>query len=165
MGLLTRPLGRLTWGLWIVVFLLVFSGLGFTLAAQGISFFDWQAALSLGVQEDRGDSPDMVERTMAAVSWGEAGADVAVQGSLIVLALIGIFLKRWWGWAAGVAQSVIWVYVTMMASLQRLGLHRLGVEPDLARFEYVFPVMLMGIGLPGVVMLVCLVANRRVFRW
>ncbi len=163
MEFLRKPLGRFPLGLWAALFFLVVSGLGLTIFAQGLSFFHYQGALSIGLQEDLPNSPDLVERAMAAVSWGEAGADIIIQGALIILALIGIIRKRWWGLSAGLAQAIIWIYVTLMVPLQRIGLYLFNAEPDLERFQYVWPLMAAMSGLPGLLMLICLVANRRYF--
>ena len=84
MKFLTKRIGRFPLGIWIVLVFLVISGLVMLLFAQGLSFFAWDAAYSLGVQEDSRNSTDIVERTIGAMSWGEAGADFLVQGTLII---------------------------------------------------------------------------------
>jgi hypothetical protein len=58
---------------------------------------------------------------------------------------------------------VVWIYVTLMDPLQRISLYRLDAEPDLERFQYVWPLMTFMSGLPGQIVFVCLVANRRFF--
>ena len=163
MKFLTKKAGPLPLGLWIVLFFLLVSGLAFTIFAQSLSFFAWDYALSLGLQEDSPRSADMVERTIGAMSWGEVGADVLVQTTLIILALIGILRRRLYGFVAGVTQATIWIYVTLMVPLQRIGLYDWGVVPDLSRARYVGPVMIILAGVPGVIMLICLVSNRRFF--
>jgi len=164
MRYLTKPLGRFPVGIWIVLGLLLITGLIFTLFAQALSFFAWDAAYSLGLQEDSRHSADVVERAMAAMSWGEAGADVFVQGSLILLTLIGIWKRRPFGFVCGVTLATIWIYMTFVIPLQRIGLYRWGVAADLSRAQYVTTLMIVLIGLPGVLSLICLTANRAFFR-
>jgi hypothetical protein len=169
MGFLTRSVGRFPLGIWIVLAFLLISGLVFTLFAQALSFFAWDAALSVGLQEDSRYSSDVTERTIGAMSWGESGADVPVQGTLVILTLIGILRRRRFGFVTGVTQATIWIYVTLMVMLQRVGFYNWGVVPDLSRLEQVGPAMILLAGIPGIVMLVCLIANRGFFecdsRW
>ncbi len=163
MGILTNRVGRFPLGIWIVLVLLLISGLVFTLFAQALSFFTWDAALSLGLQEDSPHSTDVVERTIGAMSWGESGADVPVQGTLIILTLIGILRRRRFGYVTGVTQATIWIYVTLMAVLQRIAFYNWGVVPDLSRVQQVGPAITLLAGIPGIIMLVCLTVNRGFF--
>ena len=163
MKFLTKRIGRFPLGIWIVLVFLVISGLVMLLFAQGLSFFAWDAAFSLGFQEDSRNSTDIVERTIGAMSWGETGADVLVQGTLIILTLIGILRRRQFGFVTGVTLTTIWIYVTLMIPLQRIGLYNWGVVPDLSRAKLVGPLMVAGRGIPGVISLMCLIANRDYF--
>jgi hypothetical protein len=163
MKFLTKRIGRFPLGIWIVLVFLLITGLFFTLFAQALSFFAWDAALSLGLQEDSPNSTDMVERTIGAMSWGEAGADVPVQGALIVLTVIGILRRRQFGFVTGVALTTIWIYVAIMILLQRIDLYHWGVVPDLSRAKYLAPFIVALIGIPGVLSLICLTANREFF--
>ncbi len=163
MKFLTKRIGRFPLGIWIVLVFLLISGLVMLLFAQALSFFAWDAAFSLGLQEDSRNSTDIVERTIGAMSWGEAGADVLVQGTLIILTLIGILRRRQFGFVTGVTLTTIWIYVTLMVPLQRIGLYNWGVVPDLSRAKYVGPFMVALWGIPGVISLICLIANRDFF--
>lgn len=93
------------------------------------------------------------------MSWGEAGADVLVQGTLIILTLIGILRRRRFGFVTGITLATIWIYVTFMVTLQRIGLYNWGVVPDLSRAKLVGPLMVALWGIPGVISLICLIAN------
>lgn len=163
MKYLTKHIGRFPLGIWVVLILMLTSGMFLTIFAQALSFFSWDTALSVGLQEDSPHSADIVERVMGAISWGEAGADVLVQGTLIVLTLIGILLRRQFGFLAGIAESIIWIYVTLLITLQRIALYNWDLVPDLSRAKYLGPVMFVFVGIPGVLMLVCLIANRHFF--
>lgn len=162
MGLLARPLGRRPVGLWIALVLVLTVGLLFWIG-QVLSLTSWDTAVAVGLQEDSPTSDSMVERTMVAVSWGEAGADVPVQGTLIVLIVVGIVRRRPFGFVAGVGLGILWIYVTPMICLQRVGLYTWGLEPDLARLAHVGPLMVLFAAVPGIVLLVCMVANRWFF--
>ncbi|MCP4364034.1 MAG: hypothetical protein GY800_01865 [Planctomycetes bacterium] len=164
MNFLTKPIGRFPLGIWIVLLFLLVTGLIFTLFAQTLSFFAWDKALSLGLQEDSRHSADVVERTIGAMSWGEAGADMLVQGTLVIATLIGIVRRREFGFITGVTLAIIWIYVAFMVSFQRIGLYNWGVVPDLSRAQYVVPLMVALAGIPGVISLICLIANRQFFQ-
>ncbi len=127
MTFLTHGLGPFPVGLWIALVILLVCGGFFTIIAQGLSFWKWDTALALRLQEDSRTSPDPAERTVGAMSQGEAGADVIVHGTLIVLAAAGILWKHPVGFVAGMAQGILWVYVTFMVVLQRWMLCRGGV--------------------------------------
>jgi hypothetical protein len=70
MKFLTKHVGRFPLGIWIVLVFLLISGLVVILFGQALPFFAWDAALSLGFQEDSRFSADIVEKTMGANSWG-----------------------------------------------------------------------------------------------
>ena len=163
MNFFTKQIGRFPLGVWIVLVILVVTGLFLTLFAQALSFFAWDAALSLGLQEDSRNSTDMVEKTVGAMSWGEAGADIIVQGTLIILTLIGIFRRYPFGFITGMIQATIWIYVALLVSLQRIALYKWGVVSDLSRFWDVGPFIILLAGVPGVIMIFSLVANRQFF--
>ena len=50
-----------------------------------------------------------------------------------------------------------------MIPLQRIGLYNWGVVPDLSRAKLVGPLMVALWGIPGVISLICLIANRDFF--
>ncbi len=165
MAWLAHELGCFPIGIWISLAILLVSGGFFTIFAQGLSFLKWDLALKLHLQEDSRSSPDPVEKTMGAISQGEAGADLIVQGALIVTALAGILLRHPVGFVAGITQGVLWIYVTLMVLFQRWMLFRWGMVHDLARLKAVGPPMVLAAGVPGAVMIVCLAANRGWFEW
>lgn len=165
MGFLAHALGPFPIGIWATLAMLLVSGGVFTVFAQGLSLLKWDTALRLRLQEDSPASRDPVEKAVGAMSQGEAGADVVVQGTLIAVSVAGILLRHPAGFVAGIAQGVIWVYVTIMVLLQRWMLRRWGVVNDLSRLKHVAPAMILAAGVPGAAMIVCLVANRGFFGW
>jgi hypothetical protein len=163
MKFLTKHISRFPLGIWIVLVFLLISGLVMLVFMQALSFFAWDTALSLGVQEDSRNATDIVERTMGAVSWGEAGVDFSVQGTLIILTLIGILRRRQLGFVCGVTLMTMWIYLTISLTLQRIGLYYWDIVPDLSRAKHVGPLMVAIWGIPGVISLICLTANRDFF--
>jgi len=163
MDFLTKPIGRFTLGIWIVLLILLTLGVFSIFFAQGLSLISWDTALSWGMQEDSRYSTDIVEKTIGAISQGEAAADVLIQGALTIITLIGILLRRQFGYVAGIGQAIIWIYVTPLILFQRIALYNWGLVPDLSRVQSLSPVMIALGALPGVIMLICLVANRRYF--
>jgi len=149
MAFLTYMLGPFPVGIWAVLAMLVVSGGVLTIFAQGLSLLNWDAALSIRLQEDSRTSEDPVEKTIGAMSQGEACADVIVQGTLVVLSFTGIFLRHPVGWIAGMAQGVLWIYVTFLVLSQRWMFFRWGVVKDLARLKQVAPIMVLAAGVPG----------------
>ncbi len=164
MNLLMHQLGPFPIGIWAVLAMLLVGGGVFTIFGQALSLLNWDTALRLRLQEDSRTSEDPVERTMGAMSQGEAFADV-VQGSLIVVAFAGILLKHPVGFISGVVQGVIWVYVTFLVLSQRWMLYRWSVVDSMARLKRVAPAMLLAAGVPGALMIACLVVNRGFFEW
>jgi hypothetical protein len=139
------------------------SGFFFTLFGQVLSVVSWDTALALKLQEDSPDSADPAERALGAVSQGEAGADVIVQGALIALTVLGIVRKKFYGYVAGMAQAVIWIYVTLLVTFQRVTFFTWGLSPDLSRAAHVAPLMVLFALVPGVLVLIALTANRGYF--
>jgi len=140
-------------------------GLVVLVGGQCISFFVWNAALSCGLQEDDPNSSDMVEATfLAAISWGAAGADTLVQGTLVILTLIGIFRQKEFGYFTGNALFIIWIYDTIMLTLERIAVYKWDIEPDLSRALYIGPLMTLIWGIPGVISIACLAVNWSYFR-
>lgn len=163
MSLLTKRIGRFPLGIWIVLVLILTLGVYFTFVGQAVSLISWDTAVSWGMQEDSPQSADTMVRTMVAVSWGEAGADVLIQGSLIILTVIGILLRRRFGFITGIMLSAVWIYVTFLIIFQRVSLYRWGLAPDMSRVQDVWPVMVFFAGIPGMILLICLISNREYF--
>ena len=50
---------------------------------------------------------DIVERTIAGMSGGEACADTFVQGTLVILTLVGIFRRRRFAFITGTSRAIL----------------------------------------------------------
>ena len=163
MKYLTKHIGPFPLGIWIVLFLVIISGGLFILFGQALSFFAWDVAYSLGFQEYSTESSDVVERTIAGMSWGEACADTFVQGTLVILTLIGILRRRRFGFTTGISLAILWIYYTFLIPVSRIGLYNWGVASDLSQAKLMGLVFILLCGIPGVILPICLVANRQFF--
>jgi len=98
---------------------------------------------------------------------GDKNVGCGVKAGICILALITV---RFFGLQmpesrAKLAQGVLWIYVTFMVLFQRWMFFRWRVVKDLAQFKQVAPIMVLAGGLPGVAMIVCLLAIRSFFGW
>ena len=162
MKYLTKRIGPFPLGIWIVLFFVIITG-GFTLFGQALSFFAWDVAHSLALQEYSTKSSDLVERTIAGMSWGEACADTFVQGTLVILTLVGIFRRRRFAFITGISLAILWIYYTFLVPVARIGLYNWGVASDLSQAKLFGLIFILLYGIPGIISLVCLVANRQFF--
>ena len=162
MKYLTKRIGPFPLGIWIVLFFVIITG-GFTLFGQVLSFFAWDVAHSLGLQEYSTKSSDLVERTIAGMSWGEACADTFVQGTLVILTLVGIFRRRQFAFITCISLAILWIYYTFLIPVARIGLYNWGVASDLSQAKLFGLIFILLYGIPGIISLICLVANRQFF--
>ena len=118
MDFLTKPMGRFSFGIWVVLILL-FIALLTGSAGQLISIISWDTARSLGLQEDNPNSVDPMERSLVPVEWGTAVADVILQTPVILLALYGIIRRHWIGLAGATMEFTILLYAALFFFFQR----------------------------------------------
>jgi len=163
MKYLTKRIGPFPLGIWIVLFFVIITGGLFSLLGQAISFFAWDVAHSLGLQEYSTKSTDIVERTIAGMSWGEACADTFVQGTLVIITLVGIFLRRRFAFITGISLAILWIYYTFLIPVARIGLYNWGVASDLSQAKIMGLIFVLLCGIPGIISIICLVANRQFF--
>jgi hypothetical protein len=163
MKYLTKRIGSFPLGIWIVLFFVIITGGLFILCGQALSFFAWDVAHSLGFQEYSTKSSDIVERTIAGMSWGEACADTFVQGTLVILTLVGIFRRRRFAFITGISLAVLWIYYTFLIPGARIGLYNWGVASDLSQAKLMGLIFILLCGIPGIISIICLVANRQFF--
>jgi hypothetical protein len=52
----------------------------------------------------------MPERANAATTWGFLIGDIAFSAPLLLLATIGLWKPRAWGWTAAQMVNIVWVY-------------------------------------------------------
>lgn len=162
MNLLTKLIGRLPLGIWVVLVLLLFA-LIFGPGGQAISFISWDKAISLGLQEDHPDSRDVMERSLVPIEWGTAIADVILQTALILLALYGLIRKHWIGLAAGTMTFTVFMYAALFFFFQRYGI-KVWNTGDWTHWQKIATLFLIFAGSLGIIGLVCLWGNRKYFK-
>lgn len=113
---LTLPVGRFPVGIWLALIAISLLFVGW--AVQAYSLLDWDGAVDLGFQNERFDG-DPVEQAWALESWGVAMADMLWPLPLGIVALIGIWRKRFSGLAAGLMELSIGVYFPLFFGFQR----------------------------------------------
>jgi hypothetical protein len=124
-----KMLGRRPFGIWIALASLTLC-ISLGGGGQTLSVARWDLAVRLGLQEDRLDAADLVERTLAHVEWGTAGADVAVVVPLLLAGLLGVVLRRRWGMLAAMMAATCWLYMGAAFGLQRYSIAvRAGLRP------------------------------------
>ena len=163
MKFLRKRVGPFPLGIWIVLFFIIISGGFIVFFGQALSFFAWDVAHSLGFQEYSTESSDIVERTIAGYSWGEAFADTFVQGTLVIVTLIGILRRRRYAFITGISLAILWIYYTFLIPGARIGLYNWGVAADLSQARLMGLIFIFLFGIPGVISIICLVANRQFF--
>jgi hypothetical protein len=113
---LRTVVGRYPAGVWLALL-----GLVVLLTAwlgQAYSLFNWENAVEIGLQNESFTS-DPVERAWALESWGVAMADMLWPLPLTVMALIGVWRKRFWGFACSLMALSIGVYFPIFFAFQR----------------------------------------------
>jgi hypothetical protein len=113
---LRTVVGRFPVGAWIGLLALVF--LLTAWLGQAYSLFDWEGAVEIGLQNER-FTGDPAEQAWALESWGVAMADMLWPLPLTVLALIGVWRKRFWGFACALMALSIGVYFPLFFAFQR----------------------------------------------
>ncbi|MBI4617327.1 MAG: hypothetical protein HY720_27200, partial [Planctomycetes bacterium] len=149
----TRPIG-----VWIalasILFLLVF-GIG----GQSLSLVSWDLACRLGLQENRFDDPDVLERAAAHFEWGSCAADVLVVLPLLILGFVGVACRRHWGAVAALMAAACWIYAFFDYTVDRYSLAvRGGLVPWEKYSGIVLAYGLLG-ALPSALVVVGIAAN------
>jgi hypothetical protein len=146
---LQRQIGVFPVGVWLALLALVILMLAW--AMQAYSLFNWEHAVELGFQNER-FVDDPAESAWALESWGVAMSDMLWPLPLTVIALVGIFRRRFFGFAAGLMACAIGVYFPIIFALQRWHTFRGFVVVALAVFS-----------IPSLFAIVGLWVNRRWF--
>jgi hypothetical protein len=150
MSLWTRILGRFPLGVWIALAAILLVFLGWCM--QAYSLLNWDRAVDLGLQNER-FSGGPAERAWAKESWGVAMADMIWPLPIGIVALVGIFRKRLYGFVAAFMELAIGVYFPLFFAFQRWSTFR-GTA--------ITAVLLWGV--PSLLGIVGLWANRDYFR-
>jgi|GEM_PF-507004 len=161
MNPLTKLIGRMPLGIWVVMVLL-FIALIFGTGGQTLSIISWDTANSLGLQEDHPDSKDVMERSLVPVEWGTAMADVILQTLVILLAMYGIIRKHWIGLATATIEFGILIYAALFFFFQRYGI-KVWETGDWTHWQSLATYFLIFTFCLGLLGLVCLWSNRKYY--
>ncbi len=113
---LQQKFGAFPTGIWVALLALAILMLAWGM--QAYSLLNWDHAVSLGIQNER-FSDDPAETAWALESWGVAMADMLWPLPLTVVALVGIFRRRFFGLAAGLMACAVGVYIPLFFAFQR----------------------------------------------
>lgn len=107
MDILKKKISTYPLGIWIAFFALIL--IFFAWFMQAYSLFDWEAAVNLGVQNER-FTGDAAERAIADVERGVAIADIIWALPITLIAFIGLLRKKYIGFIAAMMAFAICVY-------------------------------------------------------
>ena len=107
MKVLKKKINQYPLGIWIAIVALILISLAWLM--QGYSLLDWEAAVALGVQNER-FTGDAAERAIADVERGVALADIVWALHLTIIAFIGLLRKRFIGFITAMMVFAICVY-------------------------------------------------------
>jgi hypothetical protein len=107
MNVLKKKINQYPLGIWIAIVALIL--ISFAWLMQGYSLLDWDAAVALGVQNER-FTGDAAERALADVERGVALADIVWALPLTIMAFIGLLRKRFIGFITAMMVFAICVY-------------------------------------------------------
>jgi hypothetical protein len=116
MSVLNKAMGRFPLGVWIAVVAILTLFLAWGM--QAYSLLNWDHAVDLGIQNER-FSGGPAENAWAKESWGLALADMFWPLPIGIVALFGIFRKRFFGLVAGSMELAIGVYFPLFFAFQR----------------------------------------------
>ncbi len=94
-------------GIWIAIVTLILIFLAWLM--QAYSLLDWEAAVDLGVQNER-FTGDAAERAIADVERGVAIADIVWALPLTIVAFVGLLRKKYIGFITALMVFAICVY-------------------------------------------------------
>lgn len=107
MKVLKKKINQYPLGIWIAIVALIL--ISFAWLMQGYSLLDWDAAVALGVQNER-FTGDAAERAIADVERGVALADIVWALPLTIMAFMGLLRKRFIGFITAMMVFAICVY-------------------------------------------------------
>ncbi len=113
-----RIVARQPLGIWIALFAMLFCLL-LGGGGQVLSLLHWDLAMRLGLQENDPDSADIVQRIFAQGEWGVCLVDTLLVVPLLVVGLVGILCRRFWGLVAGLMGAICWTYMFWVYTAQR----------------------------------------------
>ena len=110
-----KNLGPFRLGMWIALFALGLTFLGWGM--QAYSLVNWEKAVQLGLQSGS-FAGDTIEHTIAVKERGEAIADIIWPLPIAIVALIGLLRKKMIGFVAAMMEFAICVYFPLFYVFQ-----------------------------------------------
>jgi hypothetical protein len=107
MNFLRKKISRYPLGIWIALVALILIFLAWLM--QAYSLWDWEAAVDLGVQNER-FTGDAAERAIADVERGIAMADIVWALPLTIVAIIALLQRKYIGFISALMVFAICVY-------------------------------------------------------
>ena len=107
MNFLRKKISRYPLGIWIALVALILIFLAWLM--QAYSLLDWEAAVDLGVQNER-FTGDAAERAIADVERGIAMADIVWALPLTIVAIIALLRRKYIGFISALMVFAICVY-------------------------------------------------------
>jgi hypothetical protein len=149
MNILKKGIGPYPLG--VLIALVVLAALFLGWGMQAYSLLNWDGAVDLGLQNER-FTGDAVERAWAHESRSVAIADILWPLPIGIVAFIGLFRKRLYGFAAGLMELAIGVYFPLIFAFQRWAAYRGTVLAAIFLWA-----------IPSVIGIICLWINRNFF--
>jgi hypothetical protein len=115
MKTLTKQIGRFPLGVWIAFIALILTFLAWVM--QAYSLLDWENAVNLGLQNGSFNG-DTLDQALATKEKGEAIADLLWALPINILAILGIWRKKFYGFATALMEFTICVYFPLFYIFQ-----------------------------------------------
>ncbi len=151
MQLLNKEIGRFPLGSWIALTALSLILLGWIM--QAYSLLDWEGAVNLGLQNGSFEG-DELSQTVATKERGEAIADLLWPLPIWIIAIVGLFRKKFIGFVAAMMEFAICVYFPLFYIFQLWHTH----------FETAMGAVLLW-GIPSILGIAGLWVNRKIFKY
>ncbi|MFC2130875.1 hypothetical protein ACFLSQ_05530 [Bacteroidota bacterium] len=110
-----KTIGRFPFGVWIAFIALMLCSLAWIM--QAYSLLDWEGAVKLGLQ-DGSFNGDAFDQALANNEIGEAIADLLWPLPIAIVAFIGLWRKKLYGFVASMMEFAICIYFPLFYIFQ-----------------------------------------------
>ena len=150
MNFLRKKLGRHPLGIWIAIIALLLTFIAWLM--QAYSLLDWENAVKLGLQNGS-FSGSQADHVLANKERGEAIADLIWPLPIAIVALYGLWKKRFSGFVAAMMEFAICIYFPLFYIFQMWETH----------METVLGAVLLW-GIPSLLGIIGLWTNRNIYK-
>lgn len=116
MSILKKQIGHFPIGIWLGIIAVLCTFLAWLM--QEYSLLDWEGAIKLGVQSES-FSGNAVDRALANIERSIALADMVWPLPIAIVAIVGLFKKKFYGLVAAMMDFAICVYFPLFFMFQR----------------------------------------------